>query len=83
MDLGITATACEEIRFRSIGTSPLLINREGTKLGAIGKADSLRSPIHVRIMLSQPCVTEDKVVMTEVTDIEGDNFMMSVCFHGE
>jgi len=83
MDLRVTATTCEEICFWSIGPSPFLIHGKGTKLGAVGKANNLCSPIHLRVMLSQPGVTKDKIVMPEITDVEGDDFVMSIRLHGE
>ena len=83
MDFGVLTTTCEEVCLWSIGTSPFRVNGERAEGRTVGKLDGLCLPIYLGIMLSQPRISKDKIVMTEVADVEGNDFMMSICFHGE
>jgi len=40
-------------------------------------------PIDQQVVLAQPCVSKDDVVMSEIADIEGSDLNMLSCFHSE
>jgi len=41
------------------------------------------APVNVWVMFSEPGISEDNIIMSQVRDVKGDNFMVFIGLHGE
>jgi len=83
VDTGGVSLTGFEVSLGSVGTLPLGVNRKRAGRGTISEHDLWLTPIDMGVMFSEPSVAKDNVVVSEVRDIEGDNFMVFVGAHGK
>jgi len=76
MDTGGISLASFEISLWSVSTLPFGIDRKGARGGAVSEHNLWLTPIDMRVMFSEPSIAKDDIVMSQVRDVESDNFVV-------